>query len=150
MTEGAPEPFATKQDVIDRWRPLTDEEGPLVETRLGDVAAIIRTAIPDIDARIAADSTGSLARAALVASYEAVRRVTENPQGARRLQETIGLRAYSLDFGERKASGLFLTADELMPLQPTGLGGQGEAIGTAIASTRAGWAPVTHAWWSGF
>lgn len=148
MTEGMPAPFATATDVEQRWRPLTDEETDTVTVDLADASAILRLPIPDIDARIAADATGNLASAAKRVVVDAVLRLRRNPHGAKRIQEQIGDKAYTLDLGDQR-SGLFVADDELGPLLPGG-GGQGYALGTAIASTRPGWAPIaprSSGWW---
>lgn len=48
------EPFATYDDLEDRWRPLTAEEQAKATVLLGDASGIIRDEAPDVDARIAA------------------------------------------------------------------------------------------------
>lgn len=153
--------FATWQDVQDRWRTLSPDEQTRATTNIADASAIIRSVIPDIDARIEADTAewvaagntgiGNLGRTALRIVADAVIRVMTNPDGARRVQETIGDKAYTLDYGEGRVSGLFLTDTELGPLQPSGGDTGGEAIGTAIVNLRDGWAPASPptvaGWW---
>ena len=48
------EPFATVDDLEGRWRPLTTEEQDQATLLLGDASTILRSEIPDIDARLAA------------------------------------------------------------------------------------------------
>jgi len=84
---------ATVDDVQDRFdRPLSEDERRLAEVLLGDVEAMIRARIRDLDARVAADSNYR----ALVVKIEAaaVLRVLRNPEGYR--QETEGNYGYSL------------------------------------------------------
>lgn len=156
MTETPPPDFATAADVVGRWRPLTPAENTKAELNIGDAAAIVRSVVKDIDARIAADNAaataanggtptiGPLARATMRVVVDAVIRFLQNPNGAKRVQETIGDRAYTLDFGE--VTGMFISVDEIAPLLPSAGGGVGEKIGTAFAATRPGWAPTTPGW----
>lgn len=164
MTITPPPDFAEVSDVVGRWRALTPAENTKAELNIGDAAAIIRNVVTDIDARIAADNAaataaaggvdtiGPLQRTTMRVVVDAVIRFMQNPNGAKRVQETIGDRAYTLDFGE--ATGMFITVDELAPLLPSAGAGQGEALGTAIVGTRPGWASPytmysTHSadWW---
>lgn len=146
--------YADTSDIEDRWRTLSPAETTRATTFLDDASSILRLAVPDLDTRIAADSTGDLARAAKVAVVEAVLRVMRNPYGAKRIQETIGDKAYTLDMGDER-SGLFVTVEEAGPLQPSGGVVGGQALGTAIVQTRPGWAPCdpyadrfrTGGWW---
>lgn len=142
--------FATYAEATALWTPPAGTPEAKVETRLAQASALLRLAIPDIDARIADTSTpertaigANLAIAAKALVIEAARRVIDNPAGARRVQETIGPRGYSLDLGDGP-TGIYLTDEELQPLQPNASGTRGEAIGTAIIGTRPGWAPHRH------
>lgn len=149
--------LATIADVSGRWPDYsqTAHEATAI-VRIADAAAIVRLNLPDIDTRIAAetvpdgDTRGPLAQATARVIADAVIRVLDNPEGARRVQETIGDKAYTLDYGDGARSGLFLTDEELAALQPAG-GAQGHAIGTAITRTRPGWDPRRHTghdlWW---
>src|SRR5690606_8205532 len=91
--EGPVMAVATVDDVQERVdRPLSEDERRLAEVLLGDVEAMIRARIRDLDARVAADSNYR----ALVVKIEAaaVLRVLRNPEGYR--QETEGNYGYSL------------------------------------------------------
>lgn len=148
--------LATIADVSGRWPGYSTDLAGQAATRIKDASAIVRLAVPDIDTRITAetipsgDTRGPLAQATAAAIADAVIRVLDNPDGAKRVQETIGDRAYTLDYGDGARSGLFITDTELAPLQPGG-GAQGHALGTVFLQTRPGWDPrrTRHStgWW---
>jgi hypothetical protein len=150
VTEGAPAPFAVHGDVVARGRPFRDTaEQNRAVTRLGDASALLRTVIKDIDARIAADTSGNLAAVATSTVVDAVVRFLQNPEGAKQLQETIGPRSYGMTFDGRP-TGIFFTAAELAALRPSaGASTQLPAVGTAFLGMRPGWAPVTPGWGPG-
>lgn len=153
--------FATWQDVQNRWRPLSTDEQARATVNIADASSIVRSALPDIDARIATDTAawnaagnagpGPMAGTALRVVVDAVIRYMANPDGARRVQETIGDKAYTIDYGDGRTSGLFVSDEELAPLQPTGGPDGREALGTAIVGLRDGWAPpaapTVAGWW---
>ncbi|TKJ25225.1 Gp19/Gp15/Gp42 family protein [Blastococcus sp. CCUG 61487] len=141
MTEGAPAAFATAEDVIGRWRPFrNDTEKDRAIVRLGDASSLLRTLVPDIDARIQHEP--ELARTVTSTVVDAVVRFLQNPNGAKQLQETIGNRSYGMTF-DGKPTGVFFTEGELAALRP-GAGRSTSklpALGTAFVSARPGWAP---------
>src|SRR5690554_1449162 len=85
--------YATVEDVESRFtRELTDEERTLVQSRLEDVEAVIRTRIPDLDEKVA---SGTLSEQVIImVESEAVLRVLRNPEGFS--QETDGNYSYSM------------------------------------------------------
>lgn len=85
--------YATVEDVESRFtRELTDEERTLVQSRLEDVEAVIRTRIPDLDEKVA---SGALSEQVIImVESEAVLRVLRNPEGFS--QETDGNYSYSM------------------------------------------------------
>lgn len=141
MSEGTPAAFATDEDVVGRWRPFRNEaENDRAVVRLGDASSLLRTLVPGIDDRIAADA--ELARTATSTVVDAVVRFLQNPEGAKQLQETIGNRSYGMTF-DGKPTGVFFTESELAALRP-GAGrntAKVSAIGTAFAQIRPGWGP---------
>lgn len=142
MTEGTPAALATWEDVADRWRPLSTAEQTLATTRIADASALLRTRIGDIDARIAADSTGNLAATVRSKVVDVVVRFLQNPNGAKQLQETIGPRSYGMTF-EGRATGIFFTDEELASLRPSAaVDRSSTALGTTFAAIRPGWAPT--------
>lgn len=50
-------PFASADDVADRWRPLTDAEYAIAQTLAGDASTLIRARFPGIDSQV---SSGAL------------------------------------------------------------------------------------------
>lgn len=146
MTEGAPAALAAWEDVQARWRPLSTAEQDLATIRLGDASALLRTLIPGIDARIAADSTGNLAAVAKSTVADVVIRFLQNPNGAKQLQETIGPRSYGMTLDGRP-TGIFFTDGELDSLRPSAAADRSStALGTTFATVRPGWGPVTPGW----
>jgi hypothetical protein len=143
VTEGAPAPLATWQDVQSRWRPLGAAEQAVATARIGDASALLRLAFRDIDSRIASDPNLAVVATGLVS--DAVIRVLSNPERAKQRQETIGPRSYGLTF-ESGPTGIFFTEDELRRLvpPPAKKGTASLGIGTAFVSVRPGWAGPGH------
>lgn len=100
--------YATPNDVAVRLgRDLTPEETALVSVRLEDVERMIRRAIPDLDAQIAAGTID--VNDVIQVEADAVLRVVRNPDGY--ISETDGDYTYRLS--DNAASGLLgLTDDE--------------------------------------
>lgn len=92
--------YATPQDVVDRLgRPLETDEVSVVQTRLNDVELLIRSRIPDLDARVA-DGTLDV-EIVIMIEAEAVLRLIRNPEGY--TAETDG--NYSYQISVKVASG---------------------------------------------
>lgn len=156
--------FATYADVVARWRSLTADEQARVTTHLGDASALLRTLVPDIDARIAADNAasivdgtavdgrGNLSRVTTAKVVGVVKRYMENPLGAKQMQETLGPRSYGITLPDGQSTGVFFTEDDLAAVQPTAATKGSHAVGTAFATFRPGWGPpadpgsLIH-WW---
>jgi hypothetical protein len=92
--------YATVADVEARLgRPLEAGETTIVETRLNDVELLIRSRIPDLDARVA---NGTLdVEVVIMVEAEAVLRLIRNPEGY--TAETDG--NYSYQISVKVASG---------------------------------------------
>lgn len=85
--------YASLEDVEVRFfRPLTEEERPLVEARVRDAEDKIRLRIPDIDARVV--ERPELADVIARICADAVIRLVRNPEGY--VQETDGNYTYML------------------------------------------------------
>lgn len=85
--------YATFEDVEVRFfRPLTEEEQPLVEQRLQDAENKIRRRIPDLDSKIVDDP--DFESVVIQVCCDAVIRLVRNPEGY--IQETDGNYAYQL------------------------------------------------------
>ena len=114
-------PYATAQDLADRWRPLSPSEQERASVLLGDAATRIRAAVSDVDARV---NTGALdAGIPLLVSVEMVRRamlapVDQAPAG--QVQQTAGPFSKSVSFAN-PTGDLYLTKAERQML---GGGGQ--------------------------
>lgn len=152
MTEGgapaATEPFATSEDVVNRWRAFRDDDEEAVATeRLADASALLRLTatrlgVTDFVARVQAEP--DLARVTKSIVVEVVRRYLRNPDGAKQLQNTIGPRSYGLTFDGEKPSGIFFTEEELKELLPTAASDDagGYIFGTMpIGFGSGGWSP---------
>ena len=100
--------YASLEDVEVRFfRPLTEEERPLVEARVRDAEDKIRLRIPDIDARVV--ERPELADVIARICADAVIRLVRNPEGY--VQETDGNYTYML--AQSHADGkLSITPDE--------------------------------------
>lgn len=106
------EPFATVQDVIARWRPLTSDEYLIAEVLLGDASLMVRAEFGDIDQRIASGALDPGAPLSVVCQM--VRRsmqASSVPGGAKSLQESVGPMSFSVTY-ENAAGNLFLSAAE--------------------------------------
>lgn len=105
-------PYATPQDLADRWRPLLPDELERAAVLLGDAAARIRAAVPDVDARIV-DGTLDL-NLPLIVSVEMVKRVLMSPVDqapAGQVQQTAGPFSQSVSY-VNPTGDLYLTRAE--------------------------------------
>lgn len=92
-------PYATAQDLADRWRPLSPAEQERATVLLGDAATRIRASAPNVDERIAAGSLDP--GIPLLVSVEMVRRamlapVDQAPAG--QVQQTAGPFSQSISY----------------------------------------------------
>jgi hypothetical protein len=110
------EQFATTDDLADRWRPLTAAELTPADTLLGSASRLVRSRIPDLDARIAAGTLDPLLVTDVVC--EVVRRaLTVRLTGASQSSVSVGQVSESFTYSNPQ-SNLYLTADELSRLSP--------------------------------
>lgn len=119
--------YATVQDVVDIWRPLTAEETIRAENLLPKASALLRQETPfNIDERIALYETDPTDPKALdplvVADVVAtiVKRVMVNPDGTASESQTIGPYSKSRSFGKdgQANGGLTVTAADVDRLLP--------------------------------
>src|SRR5690349_6766036 len=103
---------ATTDDLVARWRPLSDQETTNGETFLADawrmLKADVRRAGSDLEALIADDETGDLEPEVVRVLATAVLRVMKNPDGKR--QESID--DYSWTRDQAVSAGLLYFADD--------------------------------------
>lgn len=108
--------YATFDDVQARYHlPIEDELRPLVETRLEDAEAKIRSRIPALDEMIL---QGRVSEATVIrVTAEAVIRLVRNPDGY--ISETDGSYTYQLSYGSG-SSELTITRDDWRDLGVSG------------------------------
>jgi hypothetical protein len=105
--------WTTPDMVLDSWigdDAPTDEDK--VQVWIDRAERLLRTRIPDLQARIDDDEVDLLEKVQDVVSAM-VQRVFRNPQGFRQTQETTGPFTTSATFGGDEPGGLWLTDDEL-------------------------------------
>lgn len=115
------EPFATPDDLADRWRPLSEAEQARAAVLLSDASAIIRTLSPGIDAKIANDLLDPDVPRAIVCAM--VKRVMQGPSdldGVSQTQQTAGPFSRGVSFAN-PSGDLYLTKTEKQRL---GIGAQ--------------------------
>lgn len=85
------DPFATAQDVADRWRPLSTSEASTASTLTVDASVIVRAECPGIDARVT-DGAVDAALLTQVVSAMVKRAMVGGPDlaGVSNEQETAG------------------------------------------------------------
>jgi hypothetical protein len=123
-------PLATTDDVADLWRPLTSSDDVARVARLVvKASALLRQALPGVDARIARFNTdptdlGGL-DPVLVANVVATicKRFLVNPDGATNTSETAGLFSHAKGFalrGDKDVRGeLIVTESDIAALTPS-------------------------------
>lgn len=105
-------PLALPADVASAWRPLNPAELVVAETHLDYASALIRSAFPGVDARVASnDLDASIPRYVATAM---VKRVLSNPDGKR--QEAIDDYSFTRD-GDVASGGLYISGPEAAMLQ---------------------------------
>lgn len=107
--------YATPADVIKLYGPLSTEQQAAVLDWLARASAMLRGAVPDVDARIASGDLDPVLVSTAVINM--VLRVLNNPRGL--VAETVGpfRREFYRDAAIR---GLYLTAEDLALLWPAG------------------------------
>lgn len=109
-------PLATWSDVEAIWRPLSDQEKLIANTRCAQASDYIRARVPNIDDRIASGTIDSGMVAAIVADM--VLRVMINPERARSVSRAIADYQRTVTIDQSVSAGaLYLTNDELMILR---------------------------------
>ncbi len=75
------EPFATADDVADRWRPLTSAEYAIASVLVGDASALLRARYPGIDGQVDPDIltmvVAGMVKRALIAPADGVSQESE-------------------------------------------------------------------------
>lgn len=118
-------PFASAQDVADRWRPLSPSEQITATVLLGDASDMVREQFPDVDTRLADGSLRPTTLTRIVVGM--VKRALSNPEG--KVRESVD--DYSWQIDPQVAAGyLFLSAADKVALQPK-RGGRAFAVDLA-------------------
>ncbi|MGZ6852470.1 MAG: Gp19/Gp15/Gp42 family protein [Mycobacteriaceae bacterium] len=122
-------PLATTDDVADLWRPFTStDEEARVSRLVAKASALLRQALPSVDARIARFNVDSADLGGLdpvtVATVVAtmVKRYLVNPDGATNTSETAGQFSHAKGFalrGDKDVRGeLIVTESDIAALTP--------------------------------
>jgi hypothetical protein len=106
------EPFATSDDVAERWRSLTSEEQDRADALAFDASLLLRARYGDIDARIASGDLNPQAVKVVVAGM--VRRAmigTAAGDGVTQSSETVGPFSHSQSYANPMGN-LFINAND--------------------------------------
>lgn len=116
-----PNPAATS-DVESRWRPLSAPETVIAETRLDDAWRKLRRDVPDLEIRIAADTTGDLMAETVRVLADSVIRVllAVARNGLRKGAVGIDDGTSSWELDASVQSSLYFTDDEIADLSSSG------------------------------
>lgn len=108
------QPFASADDLQDRWRPLSTDEFALAQVKIGDASDMIRERWPDVDARILA---GTLRESSVVRVVAAMvkRSMSNANEGVESSAEQAGPFGHTVKFANPEGN-LYLTADEVRVL----------------------------------
>lgn len=105
-------PFATADDVVDRWRALSSDEQRVADSLAEDASDMIRTRWPDVDDRIAAGTLTSLSLTRVVASMVKRAMIVGNNEGIESRQQQAGPFGVNDKFANPNAN-LYFTAEDL-------------------------------------
>lgn len=109
--------YAQISDLVDRWRPLNDDEVTPATTLLGAASRLLDSRIPDLTARITSGALDSLLVTDVVC--EIVRRaLTMRRTGVEQAAVTTGQITESLRYSNPEGN-LYVTRDELARLSPS-------------------------------
>jgi hypothetical protein len=113
--------WTTAADVIDAW---IGDDAPTDSNKVGiwieKAEREIRSQLPDISSRIAADLTGDLLANTMDVVIEMVQRVFRNPEGVRQISEGTGPFSGSKTYGGNHPGVLYMTDENLAKLSPAG------------------------------
>ena len=92
----------------------------LVDVWIGKAERRLKSKLPDLQARIDADTEPDLLSNIKDVVTEMVQEVFRNPEGVRTRQESTGPLAGSVTYGGDKPGSLYVSADQLERLAPVG------------------------------
>lgn len=122
------DPFATSSDLIQDWRPLSESEAAQADRLLEKASALIRSRVPDIDARLEDETLDPLIAEMVACSM--VRRAMSAGGGAdgiKQQSDTAGQVSQSTTYAN-PLGALYITKSELRDLR--GLPSRGAAAFT--------------------
>lgn len=110
---------ATTDDIVARWRPLSEAETVIAETRLADAWRKIRREVPTLEARLEEGNLDLIEDASQVMA-DAVIRVLQalERNGIRKGSVSIDDHARSWELDATVRAELYFTDDELASLAP--------------------------------
>lgn len=111
------QPLAVADDVVEIFRPLTEQEATNTTAMLRYVSALIRSKVPNLDGRV---SAGTLDPDLVVlAAIMPVKRVLMNQEGVRQKSENTGPFSDSFTLDSAISSGLlYVSVDDVAELLP--------------------------------
>lgn len=125
-------PFASAQDVAERWRPLSSVEESIADTLALDASALIRARFPGIDAQVTSGAVDADILTMVVAGM--VRRAMVSPDdGVSQQSEGVGPFSQSRTFAN-PLRNVFLTAADLVLIQGYQPAGQSHKFGNDTTS----------------
>lgn len=103
-------PLASLDDVVEIFRPLSDQEKTITTAMIRYVSALIRGMVPNLDSRV---SAGTLDNDLVVlAAIMPVKRVLMNQDGVRQKSETTGPFSDSVTLDNAISSGLLYVSED--------------------------------------
>lgn len=108
-------PFATDQDVADRWRPLTDDELAVAAVLVGDASSVLRARFPGLDAQVASGLIDPNILRIVVAGMVMRALIAPEP-GVSQESEKVGPIAHGRTFANPMRK-MFILDDELLLIE---------------------------------
>lgn len=111
--------FATVDDVVARWRPLTSDEETVVEVLLDDASDMIRVRFPSIDADLESGAVLWSTATRVVAGMVRRAMINRDNEGITQGSETVGPFNRSASYANPNGN-LYLSKDDLLAFEPAG------------------------------
>lgn len=128
--------WATAQNVLDAW---IGEGAPTdtvkVDNWIGKAERLIRSTVPDLQARITAATDTDLVDTARDVAVDMVIRKFKNPEGLRTVAEGTGPFSGSRTYGGDEPGSLYLTGDEVRRLTASAAGQRAFTVDTIPVSS---------------
>lgn len=111
--------LAIVQDVIDRWRPLSESEQDLAGVLIADASDMIRVRWTDIDTRISNGEVAASTARRIVAGMVRRAMMNRDVEGVTQHTEVAGPYTQAASYAN-PTNNLYLTADDIRALDPAG------------------------------